>query len=180
MTIDGVAVNLDTILHPTEQPPSLVLELLKLACRHVWLWFRKLLIITGLLWAALLGALQWVQPTSRRACNMPYVLLSLTLNWMMLLLFVCGSMLSGCCKALPLLDACSQNMLFLFLLANVLTGLVNMTINSLLISDGHAIGIVSAYMLLICCVACLVHNKKVRNIISMTNKCSRSTVKKEA
>ena len=165
-------------MYITEQPAFLILELLKLACRHVWLWFKKLFVITGLLWAALLGALQWVQPTSRRACNMPYVLLSLTLNWMMLLLFVCGSILSGRCESLPLLDACSQNMLFLFLLANVMTGLVNMTMNSLLISDGHAIGIVSAYILMICCVACLLHSKKVH--INMTNKCTRSTVKKEA
>lgn len=109
---------------------------------------------------------------------MPYVLLSLTLNWMMLLLFVCGSILSGCCKPLLLLDSCSQNMLFLFLLANVMTGLVNMKINSLLISNGHAIGIVSAYMFMICCVAGLLHSNKVH--ISMIKKCDKSSVIKEA
>lgn len=109
---------------------------------------------------------------------MPYVLLSLTLNWMMLLLFVFGSILSGCCKPLLLLDACSQNMLFLFLLANVLTGLVNIKINSLLISNGHAKGIVSAYMFMICCVACLLHSNKVH--INMIKNGDKSSVIKEA
>ena len=109
---------------------------------------------------------------------MPYVLLSLTLNWMMLLLFVCGSMFSGCCKSLPLLEACSQNMLFLFLLANVMTGLVNMTINSLLISNGRAIGIVSAYMFMVCSAACQLHSNKVH--VNITKRCAKSVVKSEA
>lgn len=148
------------------------------ACRDVWLWLRKLVVITGLLWAALFGALQWVQPTSRRACNMPYVMLSLALNWMMLVLFITGCLLSNSCQPVFLLEACSRNMLWLFLLANVMTGAINMTINSLLVSTGHAIGVVCAYMFTICCVACAMHSNNLR--FDMTYMSFKSTVKEGA
>ena len=132
-----------------------------LSCRDVWHWFKMFIAINAVLWLVLLAAIQWVQPVSRRACNMPYVLLSLAMNWMMVVLFAAGSALSSDCRPLLLLDRCSQNMLPLFLLANVLTGFVNMTMNSLLVTDGRAIGIVSVYMLVICCMASILHRHHV-------------------
>lgn len=69
-------------------------------------------------------------------------------------------------------------MLLLFLLANVMTGTVNMTINSMLTSTGHAMSIVCAYMFIICSVACAMHSNKM--YLNMTYKCVKSTVKETA
>ena len=131
-------------------------------CRQAWLWLGKLFFIGGVLWATLFGVLHWVQPVSRRACNMSYVVLSLSLNWMMLVLFIGGSMLSMSRAPLNLLAACSSNMLLLFLASNVLTGGVNIMVNSLLIPDWQAIGIVSVYMCLVCCIALILHSSRVQ------------------
>ena len=92
---------------------------------------------------------------------MPYVLLSLSLNWMMVILFAGGSTISSQSNPLLLLEACSQSMLPLFLLANLMTGCVNLTVNSLLVPNGHAIVIVSGYMLTVCCVACMLHSRSI-------------------
>ncbi len=118
--------------------------------------------IAGALWSVLFLVLQWVQPVSRRACNMSYVVLSLSLNWMMLVLFICGSMFSISTAPLTLLTAYSDNMLPLFLLANVLTGAVNMMVNSLTVLDQQAIGIVCIYMFLVCCVATVLRSNSVQ------------------
>ena len=122
-------------------------------CRQAWLWVLKLLVIAAILWTAFLAVLKGVQPVSRRACNMSYVLLSLSTNWMMLLLFLFGSLVSLTVDPLDLLAACSQNMLPLFLVANLLTGAVNLSVNSLTVPDNRAVCIVCAYMGLLCWIA---------------------------
>lgn len=110
----------------------------------------------------LLTAVHTVQPVSRRACNMSYVLLSLSMNWMMLVLFVLGSLLSNTAAPLALLAVCSQQMLPLFLLANVLTGAVNVSWNLLSIPVKQALCVVCVYMGLICCAASLLGASKLR------------------
>ncbi len=57
-------------------------------------------------------------------------------------------------RAVPgLLQAVNANMLLIFLVANVLTGLINMGIDTLGISDWAARGMVACYMLCLCVVA---------------------------
>ena len=57
-------------------------------------------------------------------------------------------------QAVPgLLQAVNANMLLTFLAANVLTGLINMGIDTLGVSDWAARGIVACYMLCLCFMA---------------------------
>lgn len=52
-----------------------------------------------------------------------------------------------------LLDAANRYMLPLFLLANLLTGAVNLGVDTLAVGDWRARGIVAAYTLVLCCAA---------------------------
>ncbi|KAJ1296932.1 hypothetical protein BS78_01G339300 [Paspalum vaginatum] len=60
-------------------------------------------------------------------------------------------------KNLVLEDAFNQNMLGSFLLANILTGLVNLSVNTLSVSSLTAFTILSAYTLTLCMITGLTH-----------------------
>ena len=137
-------------------------------CRQAWLWVTKLVVIAAVLWLACLAVVHGVQPVSRRACNMSYVLMSLSTNWMMLLLFLSGSLVSMSVEPLDVLAACSHNMLPLFLVANVLTGAVNMSVNSLNVPDSQAVCIVCAYMGIICFIATVLLRSKLQIKLALT------------
>lgn len=101
------------------------------------------------LWAAYWATATWVQPVSRRACNAPYVLWMLALNIQTLALFV------GADAAVPgasphLLAAAAGAMLPLFLAGNLLTGLVNLSMNTLAASDATAAAVLAAYLAVLC------------------------------
>lgn len=61
-----------------------------------------------------------------------------------------------------LLSACSHNMLVLFLLSNLMTGAVNLSINPMSIPDGYARVIVSIYMVLLCLIAYKLYSRNVQ------------------
>ncbi len=96
----------------------------------------------------------------------------------MLVLFVCGSLLSRVGAPLELMSACSSNMLPLFLLANLMTGAVNLMLDSLLVPDMQAIGIVCLYMVLVCCVAFGLHSNNIQ--LKLGSKQASSNVTKDA
>lgn len=89
-----------------------------------------------------------LQPVSRRACNAAYVLWMLALNAQCLALFAAADALAPGPPPL-LLAALAQQMLPGFLLANVLTGGVNMSMDTLRTGDWTARGIVGAYAALL-------------------------------
>lgn len=104
---------------------------------------------TAFLWA-LFGWCQVIigQEVSRRACNMPYVLWMLALNVLCLGCFIAlETMFLSARKGSPfLLKWISNNMLAVFLMANVATGLVNIMSNTLESGAWPARGIVTVYM----------------------------------
>lgn len=113
---------------------------------------------TVVLWAAYWAAAALVQPTSRRACNAAYVLWILALNVQCVALFV------GADTLLPggqphLLASVNASMLPVFLGANLLTGAVNLSVNTLDMPDAAAALIVAAYTALFCAPAVLVHER---------------------
>jgi len=59
-----------------------------------------------------------------------------------------------------LLHAVNANMLPVFLAANVLTGLINLSIDTLSISDWTARGVVACYMLCLCSAASIAYRTK--------------------
>ena len=106
---------------------------------------------------------------SRRLANLPYVLWVVSFNTLQLLLF-CGvelAMFPGIYKSddramekkkcqegtSGVLKAFNRNGLAIFLLANLLTGVVNLTMQTIHIPHGTAMGILVIYMSILCGVA---------------------------
>ncbi|KAL4431270.1 hypothetical protein ABPG75_006526 [Micractinium tetrahymenae] len=116
---------------------------------------------TAVLWAAYWAAAALVQPVSRRACNAAYVLWMLALNVQSVALFVGADVL------LPggqphLLASVNASMLLVFLGANLLTGAVNLSVNTLAMPDAASVVIVAAYTALLCASAVLLHERQQR------------------
>ena len=104
---------------------------------------------TGTLWLAYWAAAEAVQPVSRRACNAAYVLWMLALNVQCVALFVAAEL--GLPGTMPhLMLAVSAAMLPFFLAANLLTGALNLAVNTLAATDAAALLLVSGYMALLC------------------------------
>jgi len=104
----------------------------------------------------------YLQPYSRRFCNVSYVLFIVTFNVLQL------AMLRAVEEALPitleesvahdvLLHAINRNSMFVFLIANVLTGGVNVLIHPLHASLGLAVVTMLLYMALVVGVAYIFH-----------------------
>ncbi|KAG6410372.1 hypothetical protein SASPL_128430 [Salvia splendens] len=94
--------------------------------------------------------LDWyVEATSRRMCNMAYVSLILAINLQVLAIVMMFDCVPGC-KSSAMEEAFSRNMLASFLLANVLTGVVNLSIDTLSASSISALAILFAYAFILC------------------------------
>lgn len=109
-----------------------------------------LYIVSALLQACFLALQRWVQPVSRRACNATYVVWILALNLQVVLGFAAvlggrrGGRASGPLPAA--LAACNDQMLAVFLVANLLTGAVNASVDTLGTGNWPARGILVGYM----------------------------------
>ncbi|XP_012833307.1 PREDICTED: uncharacterized protein At4g17910-like [Erythranthe guttata] len=89
--------------------------------------------------------LDWyVEAVSRRMCNLAYVTFTLAANLQVLAILMLSHYVSGC-KSSALEEAFNRNLLTSFLLANVLTGLVNLSIDTLSASSIFAVAILFAY-----------------------------------
>ena len=60
-----------------------------------------------------------------------------------------------------LLKAVAFNSLLVFLLANVMTGLINMTVHTLHIESGIAFAILLVYMITLCSISSILHAKNI-------------------
>jgi phosphatidylinositol glycan class W len=89
-------------------------------------------------------------PVSRRQANLAFVLWALGLNQLLLALFAGVDLLSARPQPAPLAERTSRHQLATFLLANALTGAVNLAMRTLRASDGVARLVVTVYMLLVC------------------------------
>ncbi|AQL05808.1 transferase transferring acyl groups [Zea mays] len=109
----------------------------------------------------------YIERVSRRMCNFAYVMLVFGQNFQLfglLFLFTLQVLsiltLAGFAsykKNLVLEDAFNENMLGSFLLANILTGLVNLSVNTLSASSFTAFMILSVYAFTLCMVTGLTH-----------------------
>ncbi|GFP99849.1 uncharacterized protein at4g17910 [Phtheirospermum japonicum] len=89
-----------------------------------------------------------VEKVSRRMCNLAYVSLTLATNLQVLAILMLSDDASGC-KSSALEEAFNRNLLASFLLANVLTGLVNLSVDTLSVSSISALAILFAYAFLL-------------------------------
>ncbi|XP_047943544.1 uncharacterized protein At4g17910-like [Salvia hispanica] len=113
-------------------------------------WMRTRVWVLCMFFWSLTLLLDWyVEATSRRMCNMAYVSLILAINLQVLGIVMMFDCVPGC-KSSAMEEAFSRNMLASFLLANVLTGLVNLSIDTLSASSISAVAILFAYAFILC------------------------------
>lgn len=117
-------------------------------------------------WLAIWG-LGWLGiSVSRRFANLPYVLWTTAYNTsylagflaLELALFPNGS--SDACP--PLLEAVNRNGLAVFLLANLMTGLVNVSMKTMYASHGTALFVLAAYSAVICGFAWVIRRHRIK------------------
>jgi phosphatidylinositol glycan class W len=128
----------------------------------------------AMLWAVYLASDAYIEKTSRRSCNATFVLWMLAINLQAVLinsfcLNIVSKVLGAYGKARmgrtqsrstttrsnaspfipPLLNAMNRGMLYVFLLSNIVTGLVNASVDTLAASDKSARYILALYMALV-------------------------------
>ncbi|XP_030502193.2 uncharacterized protein At4g17910 [Cannabis sativa] len=101
-------------------------------------------ILSLLFWLLTLLIDKHVERVSRRMCNLAYVTMVFAVNLQVLGILMLSDFIPGR-KTSVLELAYNQNLLATFLLANVLTGLVNLSVNTLFASSLTALTILVAY-----------------------------------
>jgi len=127
------------------------------AARAAALWLAVLLAASAALWAAAVGLDTSVQRVSRRFCNAPYAAWVLAAAASQVAAAVAADLvlhtLGGSVAPPPGLAAVSAHMLPVFLVANLSTGAVNLTVDTLRASQAEAVLIVGAHAALLWAVA---------------------------
>ena len=123
-------------------------------CRRgrAWQFQQQLLGSVALLTATFQMAACCIEPVSRRACNSSYVLWSASLSLQLLSVLVVMLPTGEDKQAIPILMMNVNNCLMpVFLSANILTGIVNMSMDTLVVPNAAARLIVLTYMAALCC-----------------------------
>ncbi|ELU08066.1 hypothetical protein CAPTEDRAFT_138269 [Capitella teleta] len=113
-----------------------------------------------------------VDPVSRRIANLPYVIWMMAYNLQLLPCFLLVDLLISALihrGVLPysnsdehcLLEAMNRNGLFYFLLVNLLTGLINMSMSTLFATSLQAVMVMLAYLVLLSVVTVTLHSKRI-------------------
>jgi len=107
-----------------------------------------LLAVDVCLWASLWVTNNYIQKVSRRSANAPYVLWVCSIGVM--IMFLSSWLLSPEEKRSELMRILSRHQLAIFLLSNILTGLVNLTFDTLDAPVVPALWILSGYAATVC------------------------------
>ncbi len=99
---------------------------------------------------------------SRRLANLPYVLGVCALGYIQYALLAISEAASNARPAGPLSEAISRNQLAFFLFGNVLTGAINLSMQTLLVPKETALAIIIGYSAAVCIFAMLVRNYNLR------------------
>lgn len=119
---------------------------------HAAAWHVVLISLTCAFWALAFICDVFVQPVSRRFANAAYVFWVLALAVMQLEISavaeMCAAVINGWHAPAPcgLVDSISKHQLAAFLVANVVTGAVNLSVDTLGASDSFAFSIMVVYI----------------------------------
>ncbi|KAM0792964.1 hypothetical protein ACM66B_002722 [Microbotryomycetes sp. NB124-2] len=123
----------------------------------------------AVVWWALYGALRWFGlPVSRRIANLPYVVWTVAFNTLFLFSYLSIHMWSTqspttrATTAPETFEAINRNSLLVFLIANLLTGLVNMSIKSMYASTSVAMTVLGLYCATVVGSAWMLRDKRLR------------------
>ncbi|KAJ4728654.1 GPI-anchored wall transfer protein [Melia azedarach] len=112
------------------------------ACIKVWL-------LSVLMWLITVLIDNYIERVSRRMCNLAYVTWVVSLNLQLIGGFMLSDYIPGT-KLSTLEEAFNRNLLASFILANIFTGLVNLTIDTLSVSSFSALLILLGYTFSLC------------------------------
>lgn len=99
----------------------------------------------------------FVQSVSRRLCNASYILWVLAHALLAFLLMLLVQLFTIAAPQSIICTAINRNMLFVFLIANVMTGAVNMMMRTLDVSESASVAVVTGYAVVVCAVAVVLH-----------------------
>jgi phosphatidylinositol glycan class W len=119
---------------PIEWDKAIVLRLSTLAAAFWLLWVCSAI---------------WLQPTSRRLCNMTYVSFCLALSCTLILGTYAADVIGDLRTPFLTLSYVNQHSLMVFLIANVLTGVVNMTVQTIYAPTMYALCILTLYTFIV-------------------------------
>jgi len=106
----------------------------------------------------------YIDPVSRRMGNLGYVLYTVSYNLFLLsahalfLLFAAKYTIGTPTPSL-IINSINTNQLFVFLLGNLLTGLVNFMVNTIRAPPENAMLILSVYLLVVCGIAVVLNRR---------------------
>eukprot|EP01027_Heterolobosea_sp_BB2_P015308 GEZU01021916.1.p1 GENE.GEZU01021916.1~~GEZU01021916.1.p1 ORF type:complete len:482 (-),score=98.40 GEZU01021916.1:350-1795(-) len=129
--------------------------------RKEWkLLIPKLWIADAALWAFALFAHAYIHQSSRRMVNIAYAAWIVAHSLFLLAIFITIELYAAPLMSKSIVrDAVNRNQLFTFLIANLLTGLINLTIPTLDITAIPSLAINTAYMLVVCGIATYLHSR---------------------
>ncbi|KAF7829215.1 uncharacterized protein G2W53_020379 [Senna tora] len=120
-------------------------------------WVRiRVWILCLLFWLLTMVLDRYVERVSRRMCNLPYVAMVLADNLQILSILMLSDLVPGS-KISVLEEAYNRNLLPTFLLANLLTGLVNLSVDTLSASPTTATCILLVYTFVLSITAGIAH-----------------------
>jgi phosphatidylinositol glycan class W len=134
-------------------------------------WLLSWVCVDIVLWVSLTVIEALVEPISRRSCNAAYIVWILALGLSLVLPLAVAQIswqLQGNCTRsqveglqlqpwLP--SAANRSMLVVFLISNVLTGLINMLIDTIALEDGISRVLVSVYTVGVAAVAAFLDSR---------------------
>ncbi|CAL0313024.1 unnamed protein product [Lupinus luteus] len=108
-------------------------------------WVRlRVWVLCILFWLLTVLLDRHVERVSRRTCNLPYVTMVVADNLQLISILMLADLVPGR-KTSILEEAYNRNLLATFLLANILTGLVNLSIDTLSVSSFTALSVMLIY-----------------------------------
>ncbi|XP_057416394.1 uncharacterized protein At4g17910 isoform X2 [Lotus japonicus] len=120
-------------------------------------WVRtRVWVLAILFWLLTVLLDRYVERISRRTCNLPYVTMVVADNLQLLSILMLADLIPGC-KTSLLEEAFNRNLLATFLLANALTGLINLSVDTLSASSTTALLILLAYAYVLSAVIGIAH-----------------------
>ena len=122
-----------------------------------WRPFSVLVLATALTWVSAHASAQLIEPVSRRSANLPFALwVSAHGLLVMVIASACTSVVDG---PAPIWRALSAHQLPVFLLANIITGLVNLTMQTSTVGAFEALLVLTAYVWGLCAFALLLDRR---------------------
>eukprot|EP00644_Phytophthora_capsici_P007212 jgi/Phyca11/7796/fgenesh1_pm.PHYCAscaffold_22_\ len=121
-----------------------------------------LVVVAGFLWLSTFLSVRLVARPSRRMLNLPYLLWVLAESLTLLALYS-GIQTVCMLPRVPLLyQGINHNQLFVFIVANLMTGAVNLSMHTINTSPDIASAVLLMYMLVVCVLASLLQHAHIR------------------